>query len=100
MILLLIVAANMGALVGPWLIGIGIDRIPQLDRTHDVPDAADPLIIVAFAAAVLLQATATRSFIGAMGSLGADVVFELRRRLFAHFLRLPCRSTSATPPAG
>jgi ATP-binding cassette, subfamily B, bacterial len=85
-ILLLIVAANVGALVGPWLIGVGIDRIPQLDRTHDAVPLA--LIIVAFAAAVLLQATATRSFIGAMGTLGADVVFELRRRLFAHFLRL------------
>jgi ABC-type multidrug transport system fused ATPase/permease subunit len=85
-ILLLIVAANVGALVGPWLIGVGIDRIPQLDRTHDAVPLA--LIIVAFAAAVILQATATRSFIGAMGSLGADVVFELRRRLFAHFLRL------------
>jgi ABC-type multidrug transport system fused ATPase/permease subunit len=85
-ILLLIVAANVGALVGPWLIGVGIDRIPQLDRTHDAVPLA--LIIVAFAAAVILQATATRSFIGAMGTLGADVVFELRRRLFAHFLRL------------
>ena len=85
-ILLLIVAANVGALIGPWLIGVGIDRIPQLDRTHDAVPLA--LIIVAFAAAVLLQATATRSFIGAMGTLGADVVFELRRRLFAHFLRL------------
>ena len=85
-ILLLIVAANVGALVGPWLIGVGIDQIPQLDRSHDAVPLA--LIIVAFAAAVILQATATRSFIGAMGSLGADVVFELRRRLFAHFLRL------------
>ena len=86
MILLLIVAANVGALIGPWLIGVGIDRIPTLDRTHDVLPLA--LIIIAFAAAVLLQAVATRAFIARMGRLGADVVFELRRRLFAHFLRL------------
>jgi ABC-type multidrug transport system fused ATPase/permease subunit len=86
MILLLIVAANIGALIGPWLIGMGIDRIPTLNRTHDVLPLV--LIIVAFAAAVLLQAITTRAFIGGMGSLGADVVFELRRRLFAHFLRL------------
>jgi ATP-binding cassette subfamily B protein len=86
MIMLLIVAANIGALIGPWLIGVGIDRIPTLDRTHDVLPLV--LIIIAFAAAVLLQAITTRAFIARMGSLGADVVFELRRRLFAHFLRL------------
>jgi ATP-binding cassette, subfamily B, bacterial len=85
-ILLLIVAANVGALIGPWLIGVGIDRIPTLSQTHDVLPLV--LIIIAFAAAVLLQAVATRAFIARMGRLGADVVFELRRRLFAHFLRL------------
>ncbi len=98
LILLLIVAANVGALVGPWLVGVGIDRIPQLTRSphppptspslSNSPFTALALIIAAFAAAVLLQATATRAFIGAMGSLGADVVLELRRRLFAQFLRL------------
>src|SRR5208282_3852975 len=86
LILVLIVIANIGALAGPWLVGLGIDRIPQLTSTHD----AMPLvvIIVAFAVAVVTQAAATRAFIAAMGSLGADVVYELRRRLFAHFQRL------------
>ena len=32
-ILLLIVIANLAALAGPWLVGVGIDRIPQL-TTH------------------------------------------------------------------
>jgi ATP-binding cassette subfamily B protein len=86
-ILLLIVIANLAALAGPWLVGVGIDRIPQLDHSRD----AAPLIvvIVAFAATVLVQATATRTYIGAIGRLGAEVVTDLRRRLFAHFLRLP-----------
>jgi ATP-binding cassette subfamily B protein len=86
-ILLLIVIANVAALAGPWLVGVGIDRIPQLDHSHD----AAPLIvvIVAFAVAVLVQAAATRTYIGAIGRLGAEVVTDLRRRLFAHFLRLP-----------
>ncbi len=86
LILLLIVIANVGALVGPWLVGVGIDRIPQVTSSHD----ATPLvvIVVAFAVAVAVQAVATRAFIAAIGSLGADVVFELRRRLFAHFQRL------------
>ncbi len=87
LILLLIVVANLAALAGPWLIGVGIDRIPQLTRTHNAAPLA--AIIAAFGAAVLIQAAATRTYIGAMGRLGADVVTELRRRLFAHFLRLP-----------
>lgn len=86
-ILLLIVIANLAALAGPWLVGVGIDRIPQVDHSHD----AAPLIvvIVAFAVTVLVQAAAARTYIGAIGRLGAEVVTDLRRRLFAHFLRLP-----------
>ena len=87
LILLLIVIANLAALAGPWLVGIGIDRIPQLARSHDVAPLA--AVIAAFAVAVIAQAAATRAYIAGMGRLGADVVLELRRRLFAHFLRLP-----------
>jgi ATP-binding cassette, subfamily B, bacterial len=87
LILLLIVTANIAALVGPWLVGVGIDRIPALSRTHDAVPLA--VIIGAFAAAVVTQAAATRAYIAAMGRLGAGVVTELRCRLFAHFLRLP-----------
>jgi ABC-type multidrug transport system fused ATPase/permease subunit len=86
-ILGLIVTANLAALAGPWLVGVGIDRIPQLTRTRD----AAPLIVViaAFATAVAVQAVATRSFIAGMGLLGGDVVLDVRRRLFAQFQRLP-----------
>jgi ATP-binding cassette, subfamily B, bacterial len=87
LILLLIVIANIAALAGPWLVGVGIDRIPQLTRTHDTRGLA--VVIAAFAVAVIVQAATTRSYIAATGRLGADVVLELRRRLFAHFLRLP-----------
>jgi ATP-binding cassette, subfamily B, bacterial len=86
LILLLIVVANVAALAGPWLVGVGIDRIPQLTRTHNV--APLTVIIAGFAVAVIVQAAATRTYIGAIGRLGADVVAELRRRMFAHFLRL------------
>jgi ATP-binding cassette subfamily B protein len=86
-ILVLIMVASLAALAGPWLVGVGIDWIPALTRTHDT----GPLtwIIVVFAAAVIIQATATRSYIGGMGQLGSDVVLDLRRRLFAQFQRLP-----------
>jgi ATP-binding cassette, subfamily B, bacterial len=87
LILLLIVIANLAALAGPWLVGVGIDRIPALTRSHDTAPLA--VIIAAFGVTVIVQAATTRSYIAAMGRLGADVVLELRRRLFAHFLRLP-----------
>jgi ATP-binding cassette, subfamily B, bacterial len=86
-IFLLIVAAQLAALAGPWLVGIGIDRIPALTRTHNVGPLA--LIIIAFAACVIVQAATTRAYIGGIGRLGGRVVLELRRRLFAHFQRLP-----------
>jgi ATP-binding cassette, subfamily B, bacterial len=86
-IFLLIVAAQLAALAGPWLIGVGIDKIPQLEHTHDSGPMA--LVITAFAASVLVQAVATRSYIAGIGRLGGRVVLELRRRLFAHFQALP-----------
>jgi ATP-binding cassette, subfamily B, bacterial len=85
-ILLLIVTANLAALAGPWLVGIGVDRVPQFVHSRDAGPLAD--IIAAFGVAVIVQAVATRAYIGAIGRLGADVVLELRRRLFACFLRL------------
>jgi len=83
----LIVAAQLAALAGPWLIGVGIDKIPALERTHDIAPMA--LIIVGFAGSVIVQAAATRAYIADIGRLGGRVVLELRRRLFAHFQRLP-----------
>jgi ATP-binding cassette subfamily B protein len=83
----LIVIAQLAALAGPWLVGVGIDRIPQLEETHNAGPMA--LIIVAFAIAVIAQAWATRAYIGGIGRLGGQVVLELRRRLFGHFQLLP-----------
>jgi ATP-binding cassette, subfamily B, bacterial len=85
-IFLLIVAAQLAALAGPWLVGVGIDDIPRLARTHDAGPLA--LVIIAFAVTVAVQALTTRSYIAGIGQLGGSVVLELRRRLFAHFQRL------------
>jgi ATP-binding cassette subfamily B protein len=85
-IFLLITAAQLAALAGPWLVGVGIDDIPQLEKTHNTGPLA--LIIIAFAVAVVVQAIATQSYIASIGRLGGRVVLELRRRLFAHFQRL------------
>ncbi|HEU5418202.1 MAG TPA: ABC transporter ATP-binding protein [Streptosporangiaceae bacterium] len=86
-ILVLIVVANLAILAGPWLVGRGVDQIPQLTRTRDVRPLL--LILAAFAVAVTVQALSTRAFIGGIGRLGGSVVLELRRRLFWHFQRLP-----------
>jgi ATP-binding cassette, subfamily B, bacterial len=84
---LLILAANLAGLAGPWLVGIGIDRIPELLRTRN----AVPIIIVVaeFGVAVLIQATASAGFIAAIGRMGGQVLLELRSRMFAHFQALP-----------
>jgi ATP-binding cassette, subfamily B, bacterial len=86
-ILGLIVIANVAALAGPWLVGVGVDDVPRLTKTHD----AVPLVIVVigFGVAVLLQAVTTRAFISAIGRMGGKVVLDLRQRLFGHFQALP-----------
>jgi len=86
-IFLLIVAAQLAALAGPWLIGVGVDEIPALTRTHDAGPIA--LVIIAFTISVVVQAVTTRSYIAGIGLLGGKVVLELRRRLFWHFQVLP-----------
>ena len=86
-ILVLIVIANLAILAGPWLVGQGVDAIPQLTRTHDIRPLT--LIVGAFAVAVAVQAVTTRAFISGIGRLGGEVVLDLRTRLFAHFQRLP-----------
>ena len=85
--LVLIVAANLAILAGPYLVGRGVDQIPKLTRTHD----ATPLILLigGFAAAVVVQALTTRAYISGIGRLGNSIVLELRRRLFVQFQRLP-----------
>ena len=83
-----IVVASLASLAGPWLIGVAIDNgIPPLVKSGDPV----PLLRIAavFAATVLVQAAATRTFVMLTGRFGQAVVLELRRRLFAHLLRLP-----------
>jgi ATP-binding cassette, subfamily B, bacterial len=79
-------AATLASLAGPWLIGIGVDKIPALIKTGN----PGPIIVVVieFAVAVLLQAATTATFISMLGNMGAQVVRELRARVFGHFQRL------------
>jgi len=82
-----IMVSSLAALAGPWLIGLAIDNgIPPLIDHQN----AGPLLRIAayFALTVAVQAVATRIFVTMTGRIGQAVVLELRRRLFAHFLRL------------
>ncbi len=83
----LIVVASLAVLAGPWLVGIAIDSglPPLLDHQDALPLLG---IAAAFAVAVGVQAVTTRKFVTMTGQVGQKVVLELRRRLFAHFLRL------------
>ncbi len=84
----LVVTANLAALAGPWLVGLGIDDgLPPLIHRGDITPLL--LIVAAFFAAISVQAVTTRAYIVLIGRLGEDVVLELRQRLFAHFQRLP-----------
>ena len=83
----LIVVESLAVLAGPWLVGIAIDTgLPPLLHHRD----PGPLlgIAAAFAVAVAVQAVTTRMFVTMTGRVGQKIVLELRRRLFAHFLRL------------
>jgi ATP-binding cassette subfamily B protein len=83
----LIVVESLAVLAGPWLVGIAIDTglPPLLDHRDALPLLG---IAAAFAVAVGVQAVTTRMFVTMTGRVGQQVVLELRRRLFAHFLRL------------
>jgi ATP-binding cassette, subfamily B, bacterial len=86
-ILVLIVISNLAALAGPWLVGVGVDDVPQLTRTHDAVPLA--IVVIAFGVAVVVQAITTRAFISGIGQMGGKVVQDLRQRLFGHFQELP-----------
>lgn len=82
-----IIVSSLAALAGPWLVGLAIDNgIPPLLAASD----SGPLLLIAaaFAATVAVQAVTTRMFVTMTGRIGQAVVLELRRRLFAHLLRL------------
>jgi ATP-binding cassette subfamily B protein len=82
----LIVLSSLCALAGPWLIGVAIDNgLPPMLKGN-----AGPLlwIAVAFAVTVVVQAFASQAFVTMTGRIGQAVVLDLRRRLFAHMLRL------------
>ena len=87
LLVVLIMTQNLAALAGPWLIGLGIDTgIPPIVAHQG--SGRLWLIVGAFAASTVAQATAQRAFLVLTGRIGQDVLLVLRRRVFDHFQRL------------
>ncbi|MEV0000833.1 ABC transporter ATP-binding protein [Micromonospora sp. NPDC050980] len=82
----LLLAQNAAAMAGPYLVMLGIDRGIGPLRTGD----AGPLIAVAaaFVVATTAEYAARRAFLALAARIGQAVLLDLRRRVYAHFLRL------------
>jgi ATP-binding cassette, subfamily B, bacterial len=85
-LVVVVLIQNAAAMLGPWLVGVGIDRgIPAL-----VDGDWTPLLVVA---GVLLAAAGVDAWLRAVfllraGRMGQAVLLDLRRRLFDHVQRL------------
>ncbi len=81
-----VVAANVAAMAGPWLVGLGIDDgIPAVRQHH--PDTLYVIVgVIVVAAAV--HAVLYRAFVMGAGRIGQEILIDLRQRVFAHFQRL------------
>lgn len=83
-----IIIFNFSSLAGPYLVGMAIDR--GIDRIVDGDGsrATLVLIITALAVTAIAQGLTDNAFVRVVGRIGQDVLFDLRRRVFAHFQQL------------
>ncbi len=85
-LVVVVLIQNSAAMVGPWLVGVGIDRgIPALVDGDWVP-----LLVVggSLLAAAGVDAWLRAVFLLRAGRMGQAVLLDLRRRLFDHVQRL------------
>jgi ABC-type multidrug transport system fused ATPase/permease subunit len=84
--LALVLVEDGAALVGPYLVKVGIDSgIPAAHRGDVAPLAVAASLI---ALAAIVGALARRAFLVVSGKVGQDFVLDLRLRLFRQFNRL------------
>jgi ATP-binding cassette, subfamily B, bacterial len=86
-IVVIVLIQNAAAMLGPWLVGVGIDRgIPALRDDDDWT----PLLVVGgtLLAAAGVDAWLRALFLLRAGRAGQAVLLDLRRRVFDHVQRL------------
>ena len=83
---LLIVVRSAAFLSLPYLVGLGIDQGIRPGRNGNLNVLL--LVVGALLLALLVNALANYAFLRLSGRIGADILFDLRRMLFAHVQEL------------
>ncbi|TAN34105.1 ABC transporter ATP-binding protein [bacterium] len=83
---LLILVRSAAYLALPYLVGLGIDRGIRPGRSGNLTTLV--LIVAALLLALLINAAANYAFLRLSGRIGADVLLDLRKTLFAHVQEL------------
>jgi ATP-binding cassette subfamily B protein len=79
---LLILVRSAAYLALPYLVGLGIDAGIRPGRSGNLQTLV--LIVSLLLAALVVNAAANYAFLRLSGRIGADIMFDLRRTLFAH----------------
>jgi ABC-type multidrug transport system fused ATPase/permease subunit len=83
---LLIVLRSAGYLSIPYLVGLGIDQGIRPGKGGNLTTLVE--VVGALLVALAVNAFANYGFLRLSGSIGAAVLFDLRRKLFAHVQQL------------
>jgi ABC-type multidrug transport system fused ATPase/permease subunit len=83
---LLILIRSAAYLALPYLVGLGIDSGIRPGQTGNLVNLVD--IVAVLLLALIVNAGANYAFLRISGRIGADVLFDLRRTLFAHVQEL------------
>ena len=86
-LIVIVVIENAARLSIPYLVKVGIDSgIPPIQESNDL----EPLLLIvgAMLVATIVQAITRQLFLVRSGTIGQDLLFEIRHRVFRHFQRL------------
>ena len=83
---LLILVRSAAYLALPYLVGLGIDAGIRPGRSGNVRTLV--LVVAVLLLALIVNAAANYAFLRLSGRIGADILFDLRRTLFAHVQEL------------
>jgi ATP-binding cassette subfamily B protein len=82
----LILVRSAAYLAIPYLVGLGIDRGVLAGKSGNLETLV--IIVAALLGALVLNAVANYAFLRLSGRIGANILFDLRRMLFAHVQEL------------